>query len=192
MIKFVQGSFAEVSIIFISWCRYHKAHWHLQQDTLEGMDKRLIDVHLNLCRNVFGESKGCENQHPYVSLQRETERRPPNATASATVRTNNSSNRMSVDPSRNSSNRMSVQAVNPAREEPWNPQCYNCGEYGHIIRACPTKPPRTHGPEGRPPARQEAATPPPKTRAGPRGGPPEASTASDRCPRAASAALLSL
>ena len=60
-----------------------EAHWHLQQDVLEGMDERLIDVHLNHCRNMFEESKGCENQHPYVSLQRETERRTPNATASA-------------------------------------------------------------------------------------------------------------
>ena len=178
-----------VARAFISGCRYHKAHWHLQQDTLEGMDERLINVHLNHCRNVFEESRGCENQHPYVTLQWEAERRTTNTTASATVWTNNSSNRMSVDPSRNSSNRMSVQAVNPAREEPYNPQCYHCGDYGHIIRSCPTRPPRPRGAPG-PPARQEASSP--ETRADPRGGPPKASTAGDRRPRAAMAALLPL
>ena len=46
-----------------------------------------------------------------------------------------------MDPLRNSSNRMSVQAINPAREEPWNPQCWSCGDYGHVIKACPAKPP---------------------------------------------------
>ena len=94
-----------VAQAFIAGCKYHKAHWQLKQDTLEGMDKRLINVHLNHCRNVFEESKECENQHPYVSLQREAERHTPTATAAATVRTNNSSNRMSMDPSRNSSNK---------------------------------------------------------------------------------------
>ena len=59
-----------VARAFIAGCRYHKAHWHLQQDVLEGMDERLIDVHLDHCRNVFEESKGCEN--PNVSIQRET------------------------------------------------------------------------------------------------------------------------
>ena len=106
-----------VAQAFIAGCRYHKAHWHLKQDTLEGMDERLIDVHLDHCRNVFEESKGCENQHPYVSLQREAERQTP----TATVRTNNSSNRMSVDPSRNSSNKMSVQAVNRPGKRPGTP-----------------------------------------------------------------------
>ena len=58
-----------VAQAFIKGCRYHKAHWHLLQDALEGMDERAIDKHLNHCRNVFEESKGCENQHPYVTLQ---------------------------------------------------------------------------------------------------------------------------
>ena len=56
-----------VARAFIMGCRYHKAHWHLQQDVLEGMDERAIDVHLNHCCNMFEESKGCENQHPYVT-----------------------------------------------------------------------------------------------------------------------------
>jgi len=88
-----------VAQAFIAGCRYHKAHWHLKQDTLEGLDERLIDVHLDHCRHVFEESKGCENQHPYVSLQREAERQTTAAPAAATARTHNSSNRMSVDPS---------------------------------------------------------------------------------------------
>ena len=49
-----------VAQAFIAGCRYHKAHWHLKQDILEGRE-RLIDVHLDHCRNVFEESKGCEN-----------------------------------------------------------------------------------------------------------------------------------
>ena len=77
------------------------------------------------------------------------------------VRTNNSSNRMSVDPSRNSSNQMGMQAVNPAREEPYNPQCYHCcGDYGHIIKHCKTRPPRHSGPEG-PRGRLQGRRPPP-------------------------------
>ena len=60
-----------VAQAFIVGCRYNKANWHHKQDTLEGLDERLIDVHLDHCSNVFEESRGCENQHPYVSLQRE-------------------------------------------------------------------------------------------------------------------------
>ena len=125
-----------VAQAFIAGCRYHKAHWHLKQDTLGGMDERLIDVHLDHCRNVFEESKGCENQHPYVSLQREAERQTTAAPAAATARTNNSSNRMSVDPSRNSSNRMSVQAVAAVKEEGPDYPCWNCGRAGHYRRQC--------------------------------------------------------
>ena len=33
-----------VAQAFIRGCRYHKAHWHLLQDTLEGMDERAIDT----------------------------------------------------------------------------------------------------------------------------------------------------
>ena len=76
-----------VAQVFIRGCRYHKAHWHLLQDTLEGMDERAIDKHLNHCRNVFEESKGCENQHPYVTLQREADRRATGTMTPATVKT---------------------------------------------------------------------------------------------------------
>ena len=126
-----------VAQAFIKGCMYPKAHWHLLQDTLEGMDERVIDKHLYHCRNVFEENKGCENQHLYVTLQREVGRRAGGTTAPATVKTNNSSNRMSVDPLRNSTQRMSFQAVNPPKEEPCNPLCYTCGKPGHIAKWCP-------------------------------------------------------
>ena len=116
------------------------------------MDERAIDIHLNHCQNVFEESQGCENQHPYITLQREAERQTTGAMPPAMVKTNNSSNRMSMDPSKNSTQRMSVQAVNPAKEEPYNPQCYTCGRTGHIARWCRTGTPRdrgTDGPRGR-------------------------------------------
>ena len=47
-----------VAQTLIKGCRYPKAHWHLLQDTLEGMDERAIDTHLYHCRNVFEENKG--------------------------------------------------------------------------------------------------------------------------------------
>ena len=58
--------------VFINRTRYKQANCFLLQNVLEGLDERAIDDHL-YHRNVFNESKGCENQHSYVAMQREAD-----------------------------------------------------------------------------------------------------------------------
>ena len=62
--------------------------------------------------------------------------------APKTFKTNNTSNRMSVDLSIHSTERMSVQAVNPWKEKRYNPLCITCGKPGHNAFKCRSGPPR--------------------------------------------------
>ena len=59
--------------MFIEGARYRQANHYLLQTVLEKLDEQAINDHLFHCRNIFGESKGCENQHPYVAMQEEAD-----------------------------------------------------------------------------------------------------------------------